>query len=70
MSNPVPTGADPITTAIKPVEDRVAAVETGKQNRIAPVAANADTAGATLAALETEVNELKAALRTLGLMTA
>jgi hypothetical protein len=32
-------------------------------------AANADTSGATLAALETEVNELKAMLRTLGLLT-
>lgn len=29
-------------------------------------AANADTTGATLAALETEVNELKAVLRTFG----
>ncbi len=32
-------------------------------------AANPDTTGATLAALETEVNELKAILRTLGLLT-
>lgn len=31
-------------------------------------AANADTSGATLAALETEVNELKATLRTFGLI--
>ena len=31
-------------------------------------AANADTAGATLAALETEVNELKAALRAFGIL--
>lgn len=33
-----------------------------------PVAANADTSGATLVDLETEVNQLKASLRTLGLM--
>jgi hypothetical protein len=31
-------------------------------------AANADTSGATLAALETEVNEIKALLRSVGLM--
>ena len=31
-------------------------------------AANADTSGAALAALETEVNELKAVLRTFGLI--
>lgn len=39
---------------------------------VAPVAqpaANADTSGATLAALETEVNELKATLRSLGLIS-
>lgn len=35
----------------------------------APVAANADTTGATLAALETEVNQVKQALRDLGLMS-
>ena len=34
----------------------------------AQAAANADTSGATLAAIETEVNELKATLRTFGLI--
>lgn len=35
---------------------------------VAQPVANPDTSGATLAALETEVNELKAALRSLGLI--
>ena len=34
----------------------------------APAAANADTSGATLGDLETEVNQLKAALRTAGVI--
>ena len=37
--------------------------------RLAPGAANPDTTGATLAALETEVNELKALLRAAGILT-
>lgn len=41
----------------------------GAGPRVQP-AANPDTAGATLAALEVEVNELKALLRNLGLMAA
>ena len=36
---------------------------------VAPAAANADTSGAVLADLETEVNQLKAVLRTAGLLT-
>lgn len=35
---------------------------------VAQVAANPNTSGATLAALETEVNEIKQALRDLGLI--
>lgn len=40
----------------------------GFSNRIAASAANADTSGATLGQLETEVNELKAALRQAGVI--
>lgn len=39
------------------------------QLKWASAAANADTSGATLPALETEVNEIKALLRSIGLMT-
>ena len=39
-----------------------------RDDKVVAPTTNADTSGATLAALETEVNELKALLRSVGLM--
>jgi len=41
----------------------------GTATPVGTQAANADTSGATLGQLETEVNELKALLRTFGMIT-
>ncbi len=58
----------PLTTAVGEMHSMEPDATTRKFLQ-APVAANPNTSGATLAALETEVNELKATLRTLGLLT-
>ena len=50
--------------SITEIQDAIAL----KHDSMTPVAANDDTAGATITELEAEVNELKAALRSLGLM--